>query len=148
MIQNGALQQYRQIGAQSAVIAADPHRLIQMLLEGALEKITVARGAIARHDITQKGVNIGGAIDIVSGLQVSLNRERGAEIADDLDRLYDYIVGRLLEANLRNDAAILEEVAYLLGEIKQGWEAISPVNSPMPALGSAKPGAASSANTR
>ncbi|KFI18762.1 flagellar protein FliS, partial [Nitrosococcus oceani C-27] len=84
-----------QIGAQSAVTAADPHRLIQMLLEGALEKITVARGAIARNDITQKGVNIGEAIDIVSGLQASLNRELGAEIADNLDRLYDYIVCRL-----------------------------------------------------
>ncbi|ABA58822.1 Flagellar protein FliS [Nitrosococcus oceani ATCC 19707] len=129
MIQNRALQQYRQIGAQSAVTAADPHRLIQMLLEGALEKITVARGAIARNDITQKGVNIGEAIDIVSGLQASLNRERGAEIADNLDRLYDYIIGRLLEANLRNDVAILEEIACLLGEIKQGWEAISTMNT-------------------
>lgn len=128
MIQNGALQQYRQIGAQSVVTAADPHRLIQMLLEGALEKITVARGAIARNDIMRKGVNIGEAIGIVSGLQASLNRERGAEIAGNLDRLYDYIMGRLLEANLRNDAAILEETSRLLGEIKQGWEAISVVN--------------------
>lgn len=129
MTHNGALQQYRQIGAQSAVTAANPHRLIQMLLEGGLEKIAVAKGAMERNDVAQKNTNIGKAIDIVNGLQSSLNRDQGGEIAANLDRLYDYTVRCLLEANLRNDRIMLEEAARLLSEIKAGWDGIYAANS-------------------
>ncbi|QBQ54616.1 flagellar export chaperone FliS [Nitrosococcus wardiae] len=131
MTRKGALQQYRQIGAQSAVTGANPHRLIQMLLEGVLEKIAVAKGAMARNDVTQKCTHISGAINIVDGLQSSLNHDQGGEIAANLDRLYDYVVRRLLEANLYNDGAMLEEVTYLLNEVKKGWDAISTAHSPM-----------------
>ena len=118
------LQQYQQVNAQSGVAYASPHRLIQMLMEGAFERIAMAKGCIQRHDIPGKGEQIGKAIDIIGGLREGLNLEVGGEIAANLDALYDYIQRRLLEANLHSDIAILDELANVLRPIKEGWDAI------------------------
>ncbi len=120
---NGA-QQYKKVGAQSGVASASPHRLIQMLLEGALEKINLAKGYMQRGEIALKGNHISWAISIIDGLRMSLDREAGGEIADNLDALYDYMGRRLAEANMSNDPAMLEEVSALLLEIKSAWDAI------------------------
>ncbi len=123
-----ALRQYQQMNAESGVAYASPHRLIQMLMEGAFERIATAKGCIQRHDIPGKGEQIGKAIDIIGGLRDALNMEAGGELATNLDALYDFMQRRLLEANLRSDIAILDEVADLLRPIKEGWDAIG--NSP------------------
>jgi len=120
---NGA-QQYKKVGAQSGVASASPHRLIQMLLEGALEKINLAKGYMQRGEIALKGNHISWAISIIDGLRMSLDREVGGEIADNLDALYDYMGRRLAEANMTNDPALLEEVSGLLLEIKSAWDEI------------------------
>lgn len=130
-----ALKQYQQVSTQSGVAYASPHRLIQMLMEGAFERIATAKGCIQRHDIPGKGEQIGKAIDIIGGLRDALNMEAGGELATNLDALYDFMQRRLLEANLRSDIAILDEVADLLRPIKEGWDAIgnSPEANPPPA---------------
>ncbi|MFZ4792109.1 MAG: flagellar export chaperone FliS [Candidatus Competibacteraceae bacterium] len=122
------LKQYQQISAQAGVAYASPHRLIQMLMEGAFERIAVAKGCVQRHDIVGKGEQIGKAIDIVGGLRDGLNLDAGGELAANLDDLYDFMQRRLLEANLRSDTAILDEVADLLRPVKEGWDTIG--NSP------------------
>jgi flagellar protein FliS len=122
------LQQYQQVNAQTGVAYASPHRLIQMLMEGAFERIATAKGCIQRRDIVGKGEQIGKTIDIVGGLREGLNLETGGEITANLDALYDYMQRRLLEANLHSDIAILDEVADLLRPLKEGWDAIG--NSP------------------
>ena len=119
-----ALQQYQQVNAQTGVAYASPHRLIQMLMEGALERIAVAKGCIQRRDLAAKGEQIGKAIDIVGGLRDGLNLEAGGELAANLDALYDFMQRRLVEANQRSDAAILDEVAELLRPVKEAWDAI------------------------
>ncbi len=119
-----ALKQYQQVSAQTGVAYASPHRLIQMLMEGAFERIATAKGCIQRHDIPGKGEQIGKAIDIVGGLRDGLNLDAGGELAANLDDLYDFMQRRLLEANLRSDTAILDEVADLLRPVKEGWDAI------------------------
>ena len=119
-----ALKQYQQINTQTGVAYASPHRLIQMLMEGAFERIATAKGCIQRHDIPGKGEQIGKAIDIVGGLRDALNMEAGGELAANLDDLYDFMQRRLLEANLHSDVAILDEVANVLRPIKEGWDAI------------------------
>ncbi|HCB13537.1 MAG TPA: flagellar protein FliS [Gammaproteobacteria bacterium] len=124
-----ALQQYQQVNTQSGVAYASPHRLIQMLMEGALERIATAKGYIQRQDIVAKGEQIGKAIDIIGGLREGLNHEAGGEIAANLDALYDYLQRRLLEANLNSDVAILDEVADLLRPIKEAWDTISETNT-------------------
>ena len=120
----GAASHYRQVGTYSGVAEATPHRLIQMLLEGALDKIAVAKGHLGRGDVLEKGNNINWAISIINGLRGSLDFEAGGDIARNLDDLYDYMVRRLLEAHARNDAEALDEVARLLREIKAGWDSI------------------------
>ncbi|MGJ0517103.1 MAG: flagellar export chaperone FliS [Methylomicrobium sp.] len=119
-----AMSQYKEVHVQSSVMDATPHRLIQMLMEGALERIALAKGNILRREIAQKGENIGKAITIVGGLQSSLNTEVGGELTESLSNLYDYMSRRLVMANIQSDEAILDEVADLILEIKAGWDAI------------------------
>lgn len=119
-----AMNQYKEVRVQSSVMDATPHRLIQMLMEGVLEKIALAKGNILRKEIAQKGENIGKAITIVGGLQASLDKEKGGELAENLNSLYGYMSQRLLMANLQSDEAILDEIADLMLEIKAGWDAI------------------------
>lgn len=120
----GALNQYRQVSVQAGIADASPHRLIQMLLDGALDRINAGKGSMERGEFADKGRLIGAAISIVDGLRASLDLNAGGEIAANLDGLYDYISRRLLDANLKNDPAILDEVAALLTEIKSAWDAI------------------------
>jgi flagellar protein FliS len=119
-----SLRQYGKVGVQTEVESASPHRLIQMLMEGALARMVAAKGHMARGETAAKGERLGWAISIVEGLRVSLDHEAGGEVAANLDRLYEYIGRRLVEANLRNDPEIIDEVRGLLLRIKEGWDGI------------------------
>ncbi len=121
-----ALRQYQTVNTQAQAVDASPHRLIQMLMEGGLTRMAQARGALERGQVALKGELIGKAVGIVGGLRDGLNLEVGGELAMNLDRLYAYMSARLLEANVKNDPAILDEVAGLLRNIKSGWDAIAP----------------------
>lgn len=120
-----ALQQYKKVGNESDAAFASPHRLIQMLFEGALDKISIAKGHMARGDIAAKGQNIGWAISIVEGLRTSLDKSSGGEIAENLDALYEYVEHRLSEANMENNVAYLDESSELLKTIKSAWDEIA-----------------------
>ena len=120
-----ALEQYKKVGVQGGIEHASPHRLIQMLMEGALDKISVAMGAMQRNEIEVKGRYIGWAISIIDCLRVSLDKSIDNELVENLDSLYEYMGTRLLEANLKNDPEMLAEVSTLLREIKAGWDGIA-----------------------
>lgn len=120
-----AMQQYQAVNTQAQAAAADPHRLIQMLMEGGLTRLAQARGAMERQQTALKGELISKAIGIIGGLRQGLDLEKGGEIASNLDSLYDYMTRRLMDANVKNDPAILEEVSGLLREVKEGWDAIA-----------------------
>ncbi|HHJ13527.1 MAG TPA: flagellar export chaperone FliS [Gammaproteobacteria bacterium] len=120
-----ALDRYSQNAVQAGVESATPHRLIQMLLEGALDRIAAARGLLERGDMAGKGRQITSVIAILDGLRASLDHEKGGEIAANLEDLYLYMSRRLVESHARNDPAALDEVADLLREIKSAWDAIA-----------------------
>lgn len=122
---NSALNSYSDYGYNSEIEYADPHRLIQMLFEGALKRISFAKGAMQRKEIAEKGKFISQTIEIVGGLRASLDVENGGEIAANLESLYDYISRRLVTANLKNSEEILEEVGGLLRDVKAAWDAIN-----------------------
>ncbi|MCL4133617.1 UNVERIFIED_CONTAM: hypothetical protein GTU68_003407 [Idotea baltica] len=124
MNQMTALDQYKAVGVQSGMTDATPHQMITMLLDGALDRIASAKGAIARNEVARKGELLGSAIAIIDGMRASLDYDGGGEIAANLGSLYDYIERRLLEANTSADVAILDEVGGLLKEIKSGWNSI------------------------
>ncbi len=119
-----AARHYSTVQVHSNVCDATPHRLIQMLFEGALDKVVKAKSYMQHGNVSEKGSHISFAISIISGLRMSLDNERGGDIAVNLRALYDYMEQRLFEANVRNDAKALDEVAGLLRELKAGWDAI------------------------
>ena len=119
-----AMKQYQGAGMKTVVEDATPHRLIQMLMDGALDKIASARGFMERGDLAQKGAHISWAVSIIDGLRVSLDKSVGGEIAQNLEDLYAYMMMRLTEANLNNKTENLDEVAGLLRQIKGAWDAI------------------------
>jgi flagellar secretion chaperone FliS len=122
-----ALKQYRQLGIESEVNTATSHRLIQMLFEGAISKLAAAQGALDRGDLATKGETLSRAISIIAGLRSSLDLTTG-EIAENLDRLYEYMNIRLLEASAQKDAQKIAEVSQLLKTLKSGWDEITPAN--------------------
>ena len=125
MSSNAAINAYNKVGIDSGVVSADPHKLISLLYQGALLAITNAKSGIARGDIASRGKAISHAILIIdSGLSASLNKEVGGDLALNLAALYEYMSHRLLAANLSSDVKALDEVAKLLGELKEAWDSI------------------------
>lgn len=121
-----AMKQYQQVGVKAQVDDADPHRLIQMLLQGGLDRIAQAKGAMERDAFAEKGELVGKAISIIGGLRQVLDKNAGGELAENLDSLYEYMTMRLFEASRHNDLEKLNEVGRLLGEIKLAWDQITP----------------------
>ena len=121
-----AMRAYQTTNAHASVMDASPHKLIALIMNRVLERISRAKLAIEQGDHAARGEAISKSIEAVASLQSWLDMEKGGEIAGNLDSLYDYMVRRLLEANTENDQAALDEVAGLLGEIKAGWDGIAP----------------------
>ena len=118
---------YKHVSTEIAVETADPHRLIMMLFDGAQTAIVIARAHMEQKHISEKGLAVSQAIDIITnGLQASLDIEAGGELAERLSALYEYISQRLLWANLKNDVAALDEARNLLGELQSAWALIAP----------------------
>jgi len=120
----GGIGEYNQVGVASGVEQASPHRLIQMLMDGAIEKVAMAKGFMERGEVALKGSHISWAISIIEGLRASLDKNAGGEIADNLDDLYEYMIRRLARSNAENNPDLLDEVLSLLRSIKGSWDEI------------------------
>ena len=134
-----AVDTYAQVGVETGVASADPHRLILMLFDGALAAIAAARLAMSRSEVAAKAAAVTKAIAIVDGgLKASLDVNAGGELAMRLSELYDYMLKQLLLANLRNEVTTLDEVSRLLNELRGAWAQIAgSKQDPMGAQGSA-----------
>lgn len=119
-------QAYSKVSVDNGVMTASPHKLIQMLFDGALLAVADAKSALAKREVAKKGAAISRAIEIISnGLKASLDFGTGGDLAERLAALYDYMCDRLFHANLHNDAVALQEVSTLLTELKSAWEEIA-----------------------
>ena len=124
---NSGAAAYAKVNMETGVSAASPHKLIMMLFDGAIVSVASAMNHMQAGDIAAKGQAISRAISIIdSGLRASLDKSAGGEVAENLEALYGYICNRLLEANLRNQQAYLEEVQKLLKDLRDAWAAIEP----------------------
>ena len=123
-----ALRQYQKVNSHAQISEASPHRLIQMLMEGGLERMAQAKGALSRGDVPQKALLLTKAVDIIGGLRQGLDADKTDEKAalQQLDSLYEYMTIRLTQANIKNDPEIIDEVARLLITVKSGWDEIAP----------------------
>ncbi len=132
-------KQYQQINAQTGVMDADPHKLIQMLYTGALDSIARARGCVERGDLAGKGEAISKAIAIVGGLSDSINVDVPApELTGNLDSLYEFVTNALTQANVEGSVEPLDQAAAVLKELQAGWdgiraEVLSSAEKPQPA---------------
>lgn len=116
---------YRQVGTETAVADASPHKLVAMLFDGFMDAIAQARGAMRSGQIESKGRAIGRAVRIVDeGLRASLDLSSGG-LARDLHDLYGYLTMRLTLANVRNDEAGLDECQRLMQPLREAWMSIA-----------------------
>lgn len=118
-----SIKAYNQVGVSDASYA-DPHRLICLLMNGALDRLSKVKGIMQQGTQNNRGEIIGSAITIIDGLKACLNEDVSEELSNNLADLYDYMCRRLLQANTENKVEIVDEVVSLLKEIKYAWEAI------------------------
>lgn len=131
---------YANVGMETGVVAASPHKLIVMLFDGALLSLNNALMHMRAGNIGEKGKAISRAILIIdSGLRASLDKKVGGEIAEGLDSLYEYMSERLLQANLKNQPDIIEEVQRLLTDLRDAWNAIGTLPAAQQAQAPAAP---------
>ena len=124
-VNSRAAAAYKRVAADTGVQGATPHQLVHLLFDALLQSLQRARGALEAGDIAAKGAAIGKAVRLIDeGLRAGLNMEQGGDIAANLNGLYGYSVQRLTHANLRNDAAALEEVTQLIEPLADAWKQI------------------------
>jgi len=126
---NAKLAAYQSVSTHGEVAGADPHRLVLMLMDGAVERLAIARGCLERNqrgDVARKAQALTQCMKIIGELRGSLNLEKGGPLAHNLSDLYDYMLRQLLRANAENNVGCISEVMGLLGEIRSAWIAIGP----------------------
>lgn len=122
-----ATRAYANVGVNTAIESASPHKLVLMLYDALLKQLRIAKMHIERRETALKGAAISKAISFIDqGLRLGLDLERGGSIASQLLALYDYSTARLLHANLHNDMAAVDEVIRLIEPIRGAWAAINP----------------------
>ena len=117
---------YEMLDVQTSIDSASSHQLIDMLFQGMRTRLLQAVGSIERGDLETKAAAISACVDILGGLQASLDHEQGGEIAANLDGLYDYMQRRLFRASVDNDIEALKEVNDLVDTLRSAWVAIDP----------------------
>ena len=120
----GSMKAYKSVALDSQKTVASPYKVVQMLLAGALERLAKARVAIEQEKFAERGELLSATLMIVAELRLALDHEAGGEIAANLDNLYEFIMGEIVQANIHDDVEKLEIVSRLLREIKEGWDAI------------------------
>ncbi|KKO48167.1 flagellar protein FliS [Arsukibacterium sp. MJ3] len=119
------IKAYKSVGVKDDLAVADPHRIIQLLMQGALENMAKAKGFIERKDYAGKAATISKSMAIISALQGSLDMKAGAEISDNLSALYDFMLNQLTVASREQSQSKIQEVMDLLLTIKSAWDQIS-----------------------
>lgn len=121
---NGKIKHYQREALKTRLASADPFEVTQMLMEGALESMKIAKINIQNNDLENKSKFIAKATSIIDSLRLSLNHNVGGELSSNLESLYVYMSYSLLESSINNDIAKIEEVVDLLSDIKAAWDKI------------------------
>ena len=117
---------YRNVAVQGAVVNADPHGLVQMVMDGTLQRLNTALNCLEHGDLVRKAKLLHSCVTLLAELRGNLNYQDGGELAANLGSLYEYMSRRVIHANLENDSAAIHEVTGLLEEIRGAWAAIGP----------------------
>ena len=120
----GSLQAYKKVSIDSQLSAASPHKVIQMLMAGAIERLIQGKAAMQQGNTAVKGERLGKALDIVISLRTCLSMDDGGDIASNLDSLYDFMIRQISYANQNNESQPIDDVVEMLREIKSAWDQI------------------------
>ncbi|EKO3756180.1 flagellar export chaperone FliS [Vibrio metschnikovii] len=120
----GSLQAYKKVSVDSQLSAASPHKIVQMLMAGAIERLIQGKAAMQQGNIPVKGERLGKALDIIISLRGCLSMDDGGDIAKNLDQLYEFMITQITTANHKNEPRPLDDVIDILREIKSAWDQI------------------------
>ena len=123
---NSKLAAYQSVSVHGGVANADPHAMVQMLMDAAAERMATARGCIERGERARQARLLHSCVMIIGELRGSLNTVEGGPLAQNLSDLYDYMIRQLVLANAKSDASCVLEVSRLLDEVRGAWIAIGP----------------------
>lgn len=118
---------YGQMAVNTRATTTDAHGLIDMLLDAVDEQIAIALGALEGGDAERRGKAVNKAVMLLQeGLRGGLDLDKGGELAEQLDALYEYCAARLVEAHTKRDRSVMEEVRAHLNAVADSWKAIRP----------------------
>jgi len=113
-----ALNNYR----QNQILFSTPAQTVLMLYEGAIRFLGQAiNKLIEKGNMGEKAKLVEKAVNIIDYLKSCLDKDNGGEVADNFDRIYEYMLIRLTEANLNNDKNKIEEVVKLFLPLAEAW---------------------------
>ena len=115
---NSGIQSYR----KNNVVTADPKRLVLMCYEGAIDNLKIGKQKYVENEYEAKGKALSKAKEIINELLCSLDFEKGGAIAENLDALYNYMIRRIISADLNRDLNAIDEIIGMLSELKSAWE--------------------------
>ncbi|RUO29897.1 flagellar export chaperone FliS [Aliidiomarina sedimenti] len=115
---------YQSVGGRDQATTADPYQLIQMLMNGALQKLAISKGAMERKDLETKSENLTKALSIVSALQEGLDMTVDSEVVNNMFDLYDYMKRQIVEAMAENKLEAVDNCLLVMRNLKEGWDAI------------------------
>jgi len=122
---NKGLNAYHQVGVKDQVSAAEPHKIIQMLMQGAIDRMAQARGCIERKEYQAKAEHLAKAVAIVNALRDALRPQPGAEeLTTNLNDLYIFVLEQINTASVSNEEKPLIDAAGIIQTLKEGWDAI------------------------
>lgn len=122
---NESYDSYRAVDLEARAAAASPYELVLVLFDGLLDELSRARGHIEAKRYQQKGASLEKCLNILNGLNGSLDYEMGGELVQGLARLYDYCIYRLSDVSVSLSLEGLDEVVLLLGVLRDGWEGVN-----------------------
>ncbi|WP_299016370.1 flagellar export chaperone FliS [uncultured Photobacterium sp.] len=120
----GSLQAYKRVSVDSQLTSASPHRVVSMLMAGAIERLIQGKVAMQQGSIAVKGERLGKALDIVISLRSCLSMDDGGDVASNLDSLYEFMIQQIYKANQENLAEPIDDVIEMLRGIKSAWDQI------------------------
>lgn len=115
---NRGIQNYR----KTSVLTADRKRLVLMCYEGAIDHLRMGKKKYGEKDFEGKARAFAKALDIIQELRSSLDFAKGGTLAKNLDALYGYVLRGLLDADIKRDMGALDEIVWILCELKSAWE--------------------------
>ncbi len=112
---------YKKGNLKQDVTTADPHRLTLMLMQGALDRLAYAKGAIERKEFESKSELLSRVTAIFMNLRDTLDLDVGGEISQNLYGLYDYMIDQINKAHVDNKLEPIDEVIQLFSPIRDAW---------------------------